>query len=379
MRPPTLRHQHGIALLEALIAFLILALGMSAIARLQFQLRFDAEIARQRSEAVRLAQQEIESLRAFDTLSATAGATSFDAIASAVQTVDAPAARGATTSYRVMRDVAAAGTLPAKALRVAVSWTDRRGDVQRIALGTLLAGIAPASSGALGLRRGGAIGAGPHGRSVRIPLAAHDLGDGRSAFKPVENGSVALLFDNASGRLIGRCTGVAANTPTGALTTPKLRDCDARPGHLVSGVVRFASGNPPDPANANDRPRDLTIAVTATGTPFPIPPACDTDPIATPSGERFVAFYCVVYPPAAGTWSARITLQPIGWTIGTGAADRRVCRYGTDLDASIASGLTHQNFLVIPGPAACPAGPAIRVAGNNGDVYVDLGTVPHPP
>ena len=83
-----------------------------------------------------------------------------------------------------------------------------------------------------------------------------------------------------------------------------------------------------------------------------------------------------------------------GWTIGTGAAQWRVCRHTSDLDGSgaldsnlehpasytsVDSSLANQNFLVVNGAAACPAGAATQVAGNNADVYVDLSTAQHQP
>lgn len=59
------RRQRGFTLLEALIAFLVLALGMVALAQLPKQLRLRGEVARQQGEAARLAQSEMETLRAF--------------------------------------------------------------------------------------------------------------------------------------------------------------------------------------------------------------------------------------------------------------------------------------------------------------------------
>ena len=75
--PPTaMRHQRGTTLLEALIAFLVLSLGILTIGRVQTHLRLGSDIARQRAEAVRLGQEELENLRAFSVLGAASGARS---------------------------------------------------------------------------------------------------------------------------------------------------------------------------------------------------------------------------------------------------------------------------------------------------------------
>jgi len=149
MRPshPTRRAQRGTTLFEALIAFLVLSLGMVAIARVQGHLRLDADAARQRSEAVRLAQEDIEALRGFATIDVTAaaGTRAFDAIASASRSVD-----GGTT-YLITRQIATTGALPAKSATVIVSWTDRSGSAQQMALHSIIAGADPALSGALAL------------------------------------------------------------------------------------------------------------------------------------------------------------------------------------------------------------------------------------
>lgn len=375
------RRQRGITLIEALIAFLILALGMLAIARLQTHLRLNAETARQRSEAVRLAQEDIEALRAFAVLAVTPGVPSFDAIASASRTVDAASGYATNTTYLIARQIDNAGALRAKTLRVTVDWIDRAGNPQQVALASVVAGIAPAHSGALGLTRSAAPANPPFGRSAHIPLTAKDLGDGRSAFKPISTGTVALVFDNTGGLLTGRCTAVAPATPTGGLSAATLGPCDANVGHLLSGVVRFSSATPPE----------FSVAMTGS---YAIAPSCSVEPVTTAGGDRFVAWHCAVYPAAGGRWSGRVNLVPNGWTIGTNAADHRVCRYTSDLDASgaidaniehpadyagVDASLANQNFLVVGGNVACPAGQATRVTGNNGDVYVDLSTAQHQP
>ncbi len=412
------RRQRGSTLIEALVAFLVLSLGLLAIARVQTQIRQTADVARQRSEAVRLAQEDLESLRAFAVLGAAPGARSFDAIASDSRHVEATG-----SSYLVTRRIDAATTLHAKNVLVSVGWTDRSGGAQRVVLASAIAGTAPALSGALGLARSGTPARGAFARSARIPLAAKDLGDGRSAFKPVGDGTLAFVFDNRSGALAGRCTGIDPATATRDLAAASLGACDANPGQLLSGVVRFSATSPPDAAQANELPPAFTVALSLSGGTYPIAPSCGVEtmktvsytangslhveavPVAalpaslglpgwTEAGERFASYHCAVYPAASGQWSGRATLVPGGWTIGTSASDRRVCRYTSDLDASgaidanlehpasytnVDASLANQNFLVIKGADACPGGTPARVAGNNADVYVDLSTAPHQP
>lgn len=141
----TRSRQRGISTLESLIAFAVLALGMIGLARVHADLRAHAEAARERSEAVRLAQQDLEDLRAFAT---TAG---WDAIGDAEPADVTPP--GATTAYRRERNVHA-GTGPAlKSIRVTLRWTDRHGAPQSLQLQTLVGASDPALSGVLALPR----------------------------------------------------------------------------------------------------------------------------------------------------------------------------------------------------------------------------------
>ena len=104
-RTPRRIAQSGTTLLEALLAFLVLSVGILTIGRVQAHLHLGSDIARQRSEAVRLGQEELESLRGFAMAAASAGVRSYAEIASAAATVDAAGGYATNTRYELLRDV----------------------------------------------------------------------------------------------------------------------------------------------------------------------------------------------------------------------------------------------------------------------------------
>ena len=370
--------QRGISLIEALIALLVLSLGMLAIGKLQSQLRLHADIARQQSLAVRLAQEDLERLRAFSVVAAASGARAYADVAAASATVEE------ATRFVVTRQITEVTGLRAKSAVVNVGWTDASGAAQQTTLNTLISGSEPALSGALALPPSGTPVLGVRARSPRIPLAALNLRDGRSVFKPVATGSVALLFDNASGDLIARCLAPAATT-TAELTAADLIDCDITRALLLSGQVRFGIG---EPALA------LGVSLVLTGGNYAKAPVCATEAKTARNSEPYAAYHCAVYPLASGVWSGRLDLAPSGWQIGLQSTDWRVCRYSADLDGSgaidrnaehpasyngVSAALTQQNFLILKGTQNCPLGSAVSVTGSAADVHADLSTAAHQP
>ena len=392
--------QAGLILLEALIASTVLAIGLLGLARWQLQLRADTALAGQRSEAVRIAEAELEALRAFASVDATAGTSSFTAITS--RTREEPAVGAANpVPWRITWRIDSTPVADTKDAAIEVGWRDRAGRSQRVVLNAIVLGQDPALGGALALAGTRPTPtAGLHGRAASIPLAAKDLGDGSSAFKPAAYGTVAFVFDNTTGRLLRRCDHVATALATADLDTPALGACQALAGLRLSGTVRFALGPVPDAAHADDPPLPFAIGVTLTGNSGPLASSCGVQPMkavtyrladgaersgvvaadALPAsvgasawvegGERYASYECAVPTRADGRWSGRVRLAPDGWGIGRGAATFRVCRYGADLDASgaidanrehpaayadVDSGLTNQNYLVVRGDRACPA------------------------
>jgi type II secretory pathway pseudopilin PulG len=401
-------NHRGLTLVEALVALLVLSFGLLAVARLQPLLRQHAEAARQRSEALRIAQADIERVRTFATLAA------YETIGGSEQTVEP---EGTPTRYHLARQIERDTAAHALALTVTVDWPDRAGALQQVRLASVVAGIDPALSGALGLAPRGVAVKGAAARSVDIPLAAKDLGDGRSVFKPAAGGIAAILFDNRSGSVIATCTGIAAGTGTQSITTSDLSACTRLDGMLVRGEIRFSSATPPDATNANDTPLPTTVTLALEGPTPPVAPWCNAEAMktvaftwagsqridavplaATPAslgleswterGERFVAYHCVVVPPAGITrWSGRTTLVPTGWAIGTAPEAWRICRFSSDADHSgaidaniehpaiyqnVTGALARQNFLVVRGDQTCPA-------ATDTPTSIRLATVQHQP
>lgn len=395
------RHpQRGATLIEALVAFLALSLGMLALTRLESALRSQADLARQRSEAVRLAQQDIEQLRAFSSLETSAGASAFDDIADNSLSVGSEQGYASNAEYAVERQVHA-DSAGYKTATVQVSWADRSGQTQQVRLSALISRSDPAQAAALAIPSPPLRPLAPFGRHAAIPLNARDLGDGRSALKQPNEPRV-IVFDNLTGEPVGLCSVAVHGLATRQLSVATLQECTDFDGLSVRGTVRFSLGVPPAVQAPDDLPLPLDMAVALAGEGGPAP-ACVTETLqvvtytldgerhrtavplgASPpvdgasdwrdTGERHAAYTCAVaVDGGTGTWSGRTSVVPRGWSLGTTADTYRVCRVVADYDGSgtidrnpehpadyvdVEEPLLHQNFLVIRGDQPCPDGSA---------------------
>lgn len=380
--------QRGGSLVSTLVATLALALGALAATRVQSQLRSGAETARQRAEAVALAQEEIERLRAFTRLDAGADGDGRDALSSGARDVR-PA--GGATVYRVVRTVTDAVAGDRSTLQVEVSWRESGGAPRRVHLETLLGRVDPALGAALGQTARGFPLARVDGRDARIPRSARDLGDGRSLLASGRAGPHAVVLDNATAAVVGVCRAGDATRradPAGADTCTPVTG-----GLLVTGRVRFSLGTAPSALVADDAPLDFGVSLVA-ASPTAAPPGCGTE-ARSAGGERWVDYACHVVPAAGTTgWSGRVELVPAGWEIGTAAGRFRVCRHSADHDASgaidraaehparqrhVVASLAEQNFLVVAGVHGCPTGAPVEIDGLGTENHADLSTVPHQP
>jgi type II secretory pathway pseudopilin PulG len=370
----------GVSLVEALVALAVMAIGMLGVAGMQSVLRSNADNAKQRTEAVRIAQQQIEGWRAFEQLQLppVAGPDSYDDIAADVFN-ETPF--GANTVYQVNLTaqpvLAAPARPPFKSVAVELSWPDRTGTTQSFVLAGGIAGMPPALPAALGTPGLGDPVRVPAGRDRGIPVdAVVEVGGDTSRFDPPGSADF-WRFSHDTGLVIATCeiANPANCTPLNAL--------------VISGYIRYAYGaTPPTSADAA-QPQDAAIATAAslsTGGSCAVQVPPGTVP---PVPRRYLAYYCLVPLTAvAPTWTGKVVLslpdlpglppKPIATT--RGEADPlafKICRYtpeashtptGGNVDhplqyTALGRSVANKNFLVIaagsgslPTSHDCPSG-----------------------
>ena len=382
LRPHSRLRERGISLIEALVAMGVMAFGMLAVVGLQVTLRANSDVAKQRAEAVRIAQGEVEHWRAFTRIPhLDAFTTSYDDLIS-----DAPPAYvGINATYQTTRTITTTGSPPFKTLFVQVAWKDRADQDQSVQLSTAIAGTPPELVGTLALPPSGIPARQPLGRNPAIPVLAKDFGD-RSGFVPPQpgGGTVTWVFNNTTGLIVGVCA-AAGVANSSLLTIDIINSCDATTRQLLSGYVRFASTAALHvPASEARSPGGLAMNLHLTLTPGPTSAAVVLsstcfDDAATVAGAAVpgaaVSYYCAIVSSASKTWAGRSRIDPLagGWTISNaGAPNFTVCRYTplandggagsknvdhplnyTEAGSAAGAALTNQNFLVITAADGC--------------------------
>lgn len=319
---PTAR---GVSLVEALVAMAVMSIGMLALVGVQGTMRLNSDLARQRTEATRIASEEVERLRSFTSLAAVPGTpgVSYDEIAS--RTVDGYQLPGGTanTSYQVVRTVRPDPGSGQKVVSVQVRWRDRTDVPQTVTLDSSISATPPTLSAMLIVpHRESPVSRG-RGRHISIPDGAVPVsGDsGRSRFDPPGASGVTWYFDNLTG-LMRVCVGDVNDIGTCPVAT------------LVSGTVRFhiADGQPTG-ADAEHPagpvmplatgPNALTLAdAVGSGTAA----SC----YAITLSQR-IDYYCAVSTGDAQGWGGQLNLALAGRSFSVLASDYKSCRYTGDL------------------------------------------------
>lgn len=349
------RPERGFTLIEALIALVVLSVGMLALTGLHVGLARHADLARQRTEATQLAQSKLEELRGFEQIAAAPGRLSYAALAGGE---DLPAI-ASNTRFERRWQVSGDGDATERRLEVRVEWTDRSGDAAGVQLLTLVARSDPADGGHFVLpgqassphRR-------PWDRALEIPLDATALGGrnrGRSTLPWSGARGGHLVFDDATGAVLAHCA-VAPADDTEVSTA-----CTPLPAYLLRGHLQ---GDWIDEV--------IDVGFTDAEHLLAVPECVVTDTVDPGNGRRLAglrSYRCLMRaadhdldPASPRAWSGRSIVVPHP------VPERRVCRVTPDPASvdndlhparytRVTRSLQHQNFR-LPASGDCPGGSA---------------------
>lgn len=341
-RTHSLGYSLGFSLIEALVALAVVAVGLLGLGTAEVMIGRNADVAKQRTEATRLAQEKMELLRAFTTIAPAAGQLSWNGLTAGSDTLTTNA------SYVRTWTLGGASTDTLRRVTVDVTWTDRAGDVQSVTLNSVISRTDPSDVGLLGfplpqnttLKR-------PKNRNLNIPVPALDLGNGKSVYQLANN--FAVVFSNDSGYVVMRCTFVVTNAS-------QLSACTAYSAYIVAGYVSL-DGTTAFPAGLGINTAQYTGTSSVSCT---VGDAINQNTSTAIAGYKY--YLCVVALPQGTTWSGSTRLA--GMASGT---NYLVCRYqyppaaGVSANArnvepydQVNESLDNQNF-VITTANSCPA------------------------
>ena len=380
------RRQRGISLIEAMVALAVMAFGTLAVLGVQTTLRLNADISKQRNEAVRMAQEALEAARGFDSV-----ATYDDLLA--VDSTPVTVYDESNASYQIrtlVEDAQEAGIEEPqrKTISVVVTWEDRSGSQQTVRLNSAIHRVPPSLGASLVIPADLSLVRTPGGRNIAIPPDAEMAEDGRtSSFAPPNAGGIRWTFDNVTGFITQVCNGDV---------------CTALNARLLSGYVRFATelgGDAPDDGDAKYPPGVPVMENVIVAQTLPMDFAGAEQSCFERLASSHVAYYCAVPVGTESFWGgqSRVVMSSIAATLTeTSASKFRICRYTAKLGHltvpaqmtndehplnyfAVRSALVNQNFLVIRagnGTIAfdCPS-------GDNavGDPYLSGRTYRHQP
>lgn len=150
MKHPTCKRQSGISLFEALIALVVISVGVLAIAKLYGEMMASTGESKARAEAIQIAESRVDSLR--NTISRDA----LDAAIAALETPEGESLTGVNADFDVSattdQTVDADGQIEQLAVTLNVSWVDLRGETQQVTVNSDVYWADPAH--AINLARG---------------------------------------------------------------------------------------------------------------------------------------------------------------------------------------------------------------------------------
>jgi type IV pilus modification protein PilV len=258
------RRHAGFALIEALVSLLVVAFGMLAIAAFQYTLSRASDVAKQRTEATRIAQSELDRLRSFSQREAEATPTALLTYVEDLVSAGATAVAGLTTNttFNLQRVVTTPTGDKFRWINVIVTWADRSGQNQEVRLATAISDGDPSSLGLLGVTRRVSSTLRPKNRNINIPYPAVNLAGGTSSAFVPPPGNTIVTFNNVSGDVTQSCRSTAY--AVSAITRSGTEATAMATGHpFTTGMVVTIVGA--NPAGYNG---DVTVTSVAPGVSF---------------------------------------------------------------------------------------------------------------
>ena len=408
------RRISGSTLIEALIAMLIMGAGMLSLSGMQMNLTRGADSTRQRTQALRLAQEKMEEFRSYTRIANSVTAAGTDHVSALNWNALADGHDSVSGNALYARSWTFDGT-PESAMRsatVRVAWTDRNNAAQWLSLSSVLSKTDPFDAGLLGfpLPPSNQF-QGLNNRNLAISVSAISLGNQRSALAFGRNGQY-LLLDDLSANVIRICTppGLTATSSAAeivaAFQNPDSSQCDNLRAYLVSGYVGHDSTVSTSDWNALASGLGIDHSGISRNAAAALGIKCQfgnaIDPVSSATIPDYRYYLCVIplAEPAAHQapdWSGKILLAgPPAWQ----ASDNPhyVCRYeyaatqdpgdrnrrNLQPYSHVTTSISQQNYLIArtsnasnPAPPVCPAG--MNVAGvSTGVLHQDCRTASNP-
>lgn len=310
--------QTGSSLIEALIALLVLSSGMIALSAVQLGLSRDVDVAKQRSEATRIASERIEQARSYTSLMTSSAIDWVDLAAD----VALPITVSSNARFDVEVIVGGAAADAARAVQVTVRWTDRTGAFQSVALSTVVARSDPKEPGFTAnplstdtvMRR-------PQNHSFGSLVPALDLGGGRASLQFDAN--YVVVFDAASAGIRKICQPNHVSATREQLNTAlDGGQCAEVRGYLVAGYVGRTGSLTPWPSGVHHAAVVRNAPLVGEGIRCLYAHAASVAGVPVAADHGFQMYVCLVPLATPFEWGGTFRLAGVPTT-----GDYIVCRY----------------------------------------------------
>jgi type IV pilus modification protein PilV len=217
-----MRRQAGFALIEAMVALLVVSFGLLSIASFQYTLSRSSDTAKQRTEATRIAQKEMDRLRSFGQRQSDGDLLDdrYTYVDDLVPTASPQTVAGlaSNATYNLERAIVTPTVDRFRWINVIVWWNDRAGDRQEVRLASAISDGDPSALGVIGVQRRVSSTLRPRRGGSNIPFPTVNLAGGTNGAFTLPPGNTIFTFNNVTGAVAQRCT-VASYTITALSST----------------------------------------------------------------------------------------------------------------------------------------------------------------